>query len=77
MHSACDEHTLPSRAGSNTESHVSLLRQRVVSQLAQVLRSQVLVRVSGHRFLTYQHKKKKGLPYPSEKRRPFTATLTL
>ncbi len=71
--SACDEGMLPGRTSSDTESHVSFLRERVVSELSQVLRSQVLVRVSCHRILTCQQKKE--LLHPSERHWPYKVNM--
>ncbi len=71
--SACDEGMLPGRTSSDTESHVSFLRERVVSELSQVLRSQVLVRVSCHRILTCQQNKE--LLHPSERHWPYKVNM--
>lgn len=43
---------LPGRAGSNTETHVPLLRQGVIPQLPQVLWPKILLSLASHRIFT-------------------------
>lgn len=47
---------LPGRAGSNTETHVPLLRQGVIPQLPQVLWPKILLSLASHRIFTCRDK---------------------
>lgn len=53
--------TVPGGAGSQAEAHVSFSRQRVISQLLQILGSEVFVCVACHCILTCRYKSQAGI----------------
>lgn len=53
--------TIPGGAGSQAEAHVSFSRQRIISQLFQILGSEVFVCIACHCILTCQYKSQAGI----------------